>query len=112
MLSFKEFFLQEKLENPLHRRDSALWKGNSINKKTGKLSKAGIIANRHKPTDANFKKYDKVETGLITPSKAKQLMGNKPLRSNELKNGKHMGRSNVILKSLPNGNFVVTKKEN
>jgi len=112
MLSFKEFFLQEKLENPLHRRDSALWKGNSINKKTGKLSKPGIMANRHKPTDPNFKKYDKIETGLITPSKAKELIGNKKLRPNELKNGKHMGRSNVILKSLPNGNFVVTKKEN
>jgi hypothetical protein len=112
MLSFKEFFLQEKLENPFHRRDSALWKGNSINKKTGKLLKGGIMANRHKPTDPNFKKYNKVETGLITPSKAKELMGNKPLRPNELHKGKHMGRSNVILKSLPNGNFVVTKKEN
>jgi hypothetical protein len=112
MLSFKEFFLQEQLENPLHRRDSALWKGNSFNKKTGKLSKGGIMANRYKPTDANFKKYDKVETGLITPSKAKELMGDKPLRPNELHKGKHMGRSNVILKSLPNGNFMVTKKEN
>jgi hypothetical protein len=112
MLSFKEFFLQEQLENPLHRRDSAMFKGNSISKRTGKLSKAGIMANRYKPTDANFKKYDKVETGLITPSKAKELIGNKKLRPNELKNGKHMGRSNVILKSLPNGNFVVTKKEN
>jgi hypothetical protein len=111
MLSFKEFFLQEHLENPLHRRDSALWKGNSISKRTGKLSKGGIMANRYKPTDANFKKYDKVETGLITPSKAKELMGNKKLRPNELHKGKHMGRSNVILKSLPNGNFVVTKKE-
>ena len=112
MLSFKEFFLQEKIENPFHRRDSALWKGNSISKKTGKLSKAGIMANRHKPTDANFKKYDKVETGLIGPIKAKKLMGDKPLRANELHKGKHMGRSNVILKSLPNGNFIVTKKEN
>jgi hypothetical protein len=112
MLSFKEFFLQETLENPLHRRDSAMFKGNSISTRTGKLSKAGIMANRYKPTDANFKKYDKVETGLITPSKAKELIGNKKLRPNELHKGKHMGRSNVILKSLPNGNFVVTKKEN
>jgi hypothetical protein len=112
MLSFKEFFLQEKLENPFHRRDSALWKGNSINKKTGKLQKAGIMANRYKPTDRNFKKYDKIKTGVITPSEAKPLIGNKSLRSNELHKGKHMGRSNVILKSLPNGNFMVTKKEN
>lgn len=110
MLSFKEFFLQEHIENPLHRRDSALWKGNSISKRTGKLQKAGMMANRHKPTDANFKKYDKVETGLITPSKAKELIGNKKLRPNELKKGKHMGRSNVILKQVGNG-FVVTKKE-
>ena len=114
MLSFKEFFLQETLVKPLHRRNSALWKGNNFNKKTGKLQKAGIMANYYKPTDANFKKYDKVKNGthVATPSEVKKLVGNKPIRPNELHKGKHMGRSNVILKSLPNGNFVVTKKQN
>jgi hypothetical protein len=110
MMSFKEFFLLEDTKNPFHRRDSALWKGNSINDK-GKLSKPGIMANRYKPTDPNYKKYDNVTPGLITPSKAKELMGNKQFRPNELKKGKHMGRSNVILKQVGNG-FVVTKKDN
>ena len=109
-MSFKEFFLQEETKNPFHRRNSALWKGNSFNKK-GELSKPGIMANRYKPTDPNYKKYDDVTPGLVTPSKAKELMGDKPLRPNELKKGKHMGRSNVILKQVGNG-FVVTKKEN
>jgi len=110
MMSFKEFFLIENSKNPFHRRDSALFKGNSFNKK-GKLSKPGIMANRYKPKDPNYNKYDNVTPGLITPSKAKELMGDKKLRSNELKKGKHMGRSNVILKQVGNG-FVVTKKEN
>ena len=108
-MSFKEFFLQEDTKNPFHRRNSALWKGNNINKK-GKLSKPGVMANRYKPTDANYKKYDNVTPGLITPGKAEQLIGDKEFRPNELKKGKHMGRSNVILKQVGNG-FVVTKKE-
>ena len=108
-MSFKEFFLQEDTKNPFHRRNSALWKGNNINK-NGKLSKPGVMANRYKPTDANYKKYDNVTQGLITQGKAEQLIGDKEFRPNELKKGKHMGRSNVILKQVGNG-FVVTKKE-
>jgi hypothetical protein len=107
MLSFKEFFLQEYLENPFHRRDSALFKGNSINKKTGKLQKGGIMASRYKNrNDINYVNKDKEhKLGAMSSKDNKDISDkyNIDIANMPMGKAKRLGKSNFVIIKTPLG---------
>jgi len=107
MLSFKEFFLQEHLENPLHRRDSALFKGNSINKRTGKLSKGGIMASRHKNrNDINYVNKDKEhKLGAMSSIDNENISDKYNINIDNIPMGKakRLGKSKFVIIKTPLG---------
>lgn len=110
MLSFKEFFLQEHIQNPHHRRDSALFKGNSFSKRTGKLQKAGMMANRYKKgnkdDDMNYVNKDREHKLGSMSSKDNQDISDKyniDIANIPMGKAKRLGKSKFVIIKTPLG---------